>query len=223
MPTVTRTQRVAARPPSRDRQPEDDEARAASRIYAGRAHRLRINAVAWALGTIAITTLWATSEWQANGTLDRFGHEGEPGQWNPTLWAVVVGIWTIVVGIMALRVWFERPPADERIDALAERLHRTEQQPHQSAALRHAARERLARIDRLKFHVAAWVFGTLMLAPIWALIEWQDNGGFERWSNDSQPGNWDPWIVAISGTWGLVVALGALRTYLERPRSGGRP
>ena len=156
MPTVARLERVADRPPSRIRQPQD-EARVASRIHSRRVHRLKINAAVWALGTIAITTLWATSEWQANGSLERFGHEGETGQWNPTLWAVVVGLWAMAVGVMALRVWFGRPPTDKRIDALADRMRDTDPRP--SSALRHAARERLAQIDRLKFHGAAWASG----------------------------------------------------------------
>ena len=109
-----------------------------------------------------------------NGGFERFGHEGNPGQWNPTLWALGIGVPTLIVAIMALSVYFVRPTAD-------------------SAVL---------RMQRLKFHVAAWLFG--MVVPIaWALIERQDNGGFERWSNNSRPGDWDPWILIVGGVWAL--------------------
>jgi hypothetical protein len=72
-------------------------------------HRLRVNLAAWGAGTLVITSLWMVHEWQANGAFERFAHEGNPGDWNPTLWAVVVGLWGLAVGIMALGVHFDRP------------------------------------------------------------------------------------------------------------------
>jgi hypothetical protein len=55
----------------------------------------------------------------------------------------------------------------------------------------------------------------------WGLIEWQDNGGFERWSNNSQPGDWDPWILVVGAVWALAVlglfAVRAVRQLCERP------
>jgi hypothetical protein len=129
-------------------------------------------------------------EWDVNGAFERFGHEGDPGQWNPTLWALGVGVATLIVGIMALGVYFVRPTADLAV----------------------------ARIERLKFHLTAWLFGMVVLTPLWALIEWQDNGGFERWSNNSQPGDWDPWILIVGGVWALaILGLVAVRQVCERP------
>jgi hypothetical protein len=153
--------------------------------------RLQINAVAWAVGTIVLTALWVLNQWNANGAFEHVGNSGNSGDWNPTLWALGVGVWSLVVGIMALRVRFERPTAD----AGAERR------------------------GRLKFHVAAWVFGMLVVTPLWALIEWQDNGGLERWSADSQPGSWDPWILYVAGIRALGVALIAARLYVQGRRS----
>jgi hypothetical protein len=125
-----------------------------------------------------------------NGAFEHFGHEGDPGKWNPTLWAFGVGVATLVVGIMALSVYFVRPGAD-RV---------------------------LLRKQRLKFHVAAWLFGMVVMTPLWALVEWQDNGGFERWSSRSQPGDWDPWILIVGGIWALaVLALVVVRELFERP------
>ena len=186
MPTEILTRKPTPPPPRVSA--EDDAIRAAMRRHAKRVRRLKINVAAWAFGTIVLTTLWALNQWSANGALERFGHEGDPGQWNPTLWALGVGLWSLVVGIMALRVRFEKPTTDTRRED----------------------------IGRLKFHVAAWVFGMIVLTPLWALIEWQDNGGFERWSDDSQPGSWDPWIAVVGGIWALSIVLLAVGLAVAR-------
>jgi hypothetical protein len=144
------------------------------RPHERRVHRLRVNLVAWGAGTVAVTGLWMLHEWQANGAFERFAHEDNPGDWNPTLWAVVVGLWSLVVGIMALGVHFDRPDG------------------------------------RFRFHVAAWGLGMLVLTPINLLIEWQDNGAFERWSSNSRPGSWDPWVVRVGAVWALGIAALAL-------------
>jgi hypothetical protein len=198
---------------------ESEELRAAARRQVKRVRRRKINVAAWAFGTILVTTLWVLTEWQDNGALKSFGHEGEPGQWNPTLWALAVGIWGLAVGIMALRVHFERPATAAEVDRGAEELKPrvTVMGAMTAAELRRFARRRLERVRRLKFHVAAWMLGMLVLTPLWALIEWQDNGGFERWSNNSRPGDWEPWILYVGGVWALVVATLALHAYLERP------
>jgi hypothetical protein len=168
--------------------PENDGLRAATRQHVKRVRRLKINVAAWVLGTILLTTLWVLNQWQDNGALKSFGHEGEAGQWNPTLWALAIGIWGLIVGIMALQVHFEQPGEGP--------------------------------IGRLKFHAAAWVLGMLVLTPLWALIEWQDNGGFERFSSNSQPGNWEPWILYIGGIWAAVIAVFAMHAYITRPTAG---
>ena len=198
---------------------EKDELRAAARSYVKRVHRLKINATAWVLGTIVLTALWVINQWQANGAFEHFGSEGNPGDWNPTLWGLVVGVWGLIVGIMALRVYFERPTTKAEIDREVERLKPqvTAKGAPAYAELRRFARVRLERIRRLKFHVAAWVLGMIVLTPLWALIEWQDNGGFERWSRNSQPGDWEPWILYIGGLWALAIAIFAVRVYFDRP------
>jgi hypothetical protein len=137
--------------------------------YAEHVRRLKRSVVAWVVWTVLVTALWVTNQWDANGAFESFGHEGNPGQWNPTLWAVGIAIPTLIVGVMALGVYFVRRP--------------------------------------VWFHISAWLFGMAIVMPLWALIEWQDNGGFERWSNDSQPGNWDPWFLAVGGIWALSVLL----------------
>jgi hypothetical protein len=69
----------------------------------------------------------------------------------------------------------------------------------------------------LKLHVAAFVLGMVVLTPVWLLVEWQDNGGFERWSNNGNPGDWEPWILYVALIWGLVVGIAALKAYFDRP------
>lgn len=182
-------QRVLAGQPHTTPPTRKDELRVAEQRYAERVRRLEWSAAAWGVWVILITTLWVAHQWNANGALESFGHEGDVGQWNPTLWALGVGIATLVVGIMALAVFFVRPTADRAI----------------------------LRMQRLKFHIAAWLFGMAILTPLWALIEWQDNGGFERWSNNSQPGEWDPWILVVGGIWALAILGIAVRHLLDRP------
>jgi uncharacterized membrane-anchored protein YhcB (DUF1043 family) len=199
--------------------PEDDALRVAARRQVKRVHRLKIHAAAWVLGTILITALWVLSEWQANGGFQHFGNEGNPGDWSPTLWALAIGVWGLVVGIMALRVSIERPTTEAEVDREVDRL-----KPSFSAAdtatdaeFRRFARTRVEGIRRLEFHVAAWVLGMVVLTPLWVLIEWQDNGGFERWSDNGNPGDWEPTMLYIGAVWALVIAVLALRVFFDRP------
>jgi hypothetical protein len=181
--------RVSEEPPRSARPTLPDERLLAAKRYAARVRRLKLAVGVWSVWTILITTLWVAHQWDANGGLEGFGHEGDPGQWNPTLWALGVGIATLVVGIMALAVYFVRPTGDPAV----------------------------LRTQRLKFHAAAWLFGLVVLTPLWALIEWQDNGGFERWSDNGRPGDWDPWILTVAGIWALaILGLFAVRHVLER-------
>ena len=79
--------------------------------------RLKLSVAVWGVWTILITTLWVAHEWDVNGGFERFGHEGDAGQWNPTLWALGIGVPTLIVGIMALSVYFVRPTADSAFSA----------------------------------------------------------------------------------------------------------
>jgi len=209
---LIRDEQRASQAPSTAAPTPPDELRIAARTQVERVRRLKRSAGVWILGTVLLTTLWVLNEWNANGAFESFGHEGEPGQWNPTLWARAVGIWGLIGGTMALQVHFERPATEAEVDREVDRL------PHDPSDLgvRRFARVRLERIHRVRFHIGAWVLGMLVLTPLWALIEWQDNGGFERWSNNSQPGSWDPWILVVGGVWALVVAIFAVRVAGER-------
>jgi hypothetical protein len=66
--------------------------------------------------------------------------------------------------------------------------------------------------------------GIVVLAPLNALIEWQDNGGFQRFSGNSRPGSWDPWILYVGGIWALVIAVFyALPVVVDRRKTSARP
>jgi hypothetical protein len=186
-----------------------------------RVRRLKLHATAWGLGTILLTAAWIAHEWQANGAFARFAHEGNTGDWNPTLWAVAVLVWGLVVGIMALRVYFERPATAAEVDREAEGLQNALREDRPAdAALRRLARVRLGHVNRLKFNLAAWLLAMIVLAPVNVLIEWQDNGGFQRISGDSQPGSWDPWLLFVGAIWAAVIVLFvALPVYLDRRKT----
>jgi hypothetical protein len=206
-------------PPATVLTEEEDELRLAARRQVKRVRRLKINVAAWLLGTAVFTTLWVVSQWQANGGFERFGTDGNPGDWNPTLWALAVGVWGLIVGIMALRAYFERPATIAEVDREVARLKAgiaTTDAPS-DLELRRFTHARLERVRRLKFHIAAWALGMAVLTPLWALIEWQDNGGFERWSDNGNPGDWEPTIVYVGAIWALVIAIFALQVYLDRP------
>ena len=193
MPTEMLTSnehRVSDVPPPTIRRTRSTELQEAERRYAARVRRLKLSVAAWAVWMTSITTLWVTHEWDVNGAFERFGHDGDPGQWNPTLWALGIGVPTLIVGIMALGVYVARPTVDRAV----------------------------LRARQLRFHVATWLYGMVVLTPLWALIEWQDNGGFERWSDNSRPGDWDPWILAAGGIWALA-ALGLLAVRMVRART----
>jgi hypothetical protein len=83
--------------------------------------------------------------------------------------------------------------------------------------LREWVRQHVERVRRLTLHIAWFLLGMVVLTPVWALVEWQTNGGFERWSENSNPRDWEPWLLYIGLAWGLWVAFVALRADFDRP------
>ena len=83
--------------------------------------------------------------------------------------------------------------------------------------LRAWARKHVERVHKLKRDIAIYVLGMAALTSVWVLVEWQDNGGFERLSDNGNPGDWEPWILYVALIWGFFVALDALRVYYDRP------
>jgi hypothetical protein len=89
----------------------------------------------------------------------------------------------------------------------------------QDDELRAWARKHVERVRRLKRDVTVFVLGMVVLTAIWALVEWQDNGAFERFSGGNNPGDWEPWILYVALIWGFFVAVDAVKTYFDRPTS----
>jgi 2TM domain len=87
----------------------------------------------------------------------------------------------------------------------------------QDDELRQWARRHLERVRRLKRDVAVFVLGTVALSAVWALVQWQDNGAFERFSGGDNPGDWEPWILYVAVIWGFFLAADALKVYFDRP------
>ena len=87
----------------------------------------------------------------------------------------------------------------------------------QDDELRAWARKHVERVRRLKRDFAVFVLGMASLTAIWALVEWQDNGAFERFSGGNNPGDWEPWILYVALIWGFFFALDAVKTYFDRP------
>jgi hypothetical protein len=89
--------------------------------------------------------------------------------------------------------------------------------PPEDELLREWARKHVERVHRLKRDAVVFVVVMAVLTPLWALIEWQDNGGFERWSSNGSPGDWEPWILYVALVWLLILGVQALRTRFDRP------
>jgi hypothetical protein len=160
--------------------------------YGTRVRRLALHAVAWVVGAGAMTVLWVLSQDESFG---QFGNSGNPGDWNPTIVVVFGGLWGFVLVLHALRVLIERP---------------------EPAGAPPAVQQRIAEARRLTFHVVAWVVGMPILAAIWAMIEWQDNGGFKHLSDNGYRGDWEPTILYGGGIWAAIVAVYAWRVYAHR-------
>jgi hypothetical protein len=89
--------------------------------------------------------------------------------------------------------------------------------PAPDSELREWARKHVERIHKLERNVAIYLLGIVTLTGIWALVEWQDNGRFERLSDNGNPGDWEPWILYVALIWGFFVLLDALKIYFDRP------
>jgi hypothetical protein len=90
--------------------------------------------------------------------------------------------------------------------------------PTKDEELRRAARKQLENVRKFKLYLSAYVLGMLVLTPVWALTEYLNADGWpERFSEQSNPGDWNPWIlwVALGGL--LLVGIAALRAYFTKP------
>ncbi len=89
--------------------------------------------------------------------------------------------------------------------------------PEPDSELRAWARKHVERVHKLKREVAIFLLGMTALTGIWVLVEWQDNGPFERLSDNGNPGDWEPWVLYVALVWGFFVLLDAVKVYFDRP------
>lgn len=86
------------------------------------------------------------------------------------------------------------------------------------AALRRMAVRHIARVRKLKLHATAFVLGMTILVPAWIVTEYVNADGWpKRFSDNANPGDWNPWIAWVVLIWGFVVAVLALKAYFGRP------
>jgi hypothetical protein len=58
----------------------------------------------------------------------------------------------------------------------------------------------------------------VLLTPVWIVTQYADNDGWpERLSSQSNPGDWDPWIVWVALVGLLLVGIAGIRAYFVRP------
>jgi hypothetical protein len=93
------------------------------------------------------------------------------------------------------------------------------QTPPPDKEVREWARKHVERVRKVKRDLAIYVLGITSLTGIWALVEWQDHGGFERLSGNGNPGDWEPWILYVTLIWGFFLVLEAVKVYFDRPAS----
>ena len=87
-------------------------------------------------------------------------------------------------------------------------------------ALRTFAVKHLEDVRKLKVRAFEFVLVLLFLTPVWIVTEYANADGWpERFSSQSNPGDWDPWIFWVALIGGVVLGVSAVRTYFSRPLS----
>ena len=83
--------------------------------------------------------------------------------------------------------------------------------------LRELALKHLEHVRKLKLYAAAYVLGLVVLIPVWILTEYMNADGWpQRLSDQSNPGDWNPWILWVTLAGGFVVGVAALKAYFGR-------
>lgn len=90
-----------------------------------RKRRLKLRAVAFALGMLVLVPAWAIVEYlDSGGWPERLSNNGNLGDWNP--WIVWVALaWGFYVLITAVAVHFRRPTTEVEVERELERLRAT--------------------------------------------------------------------------------------------------
>jgi hypothetical protein len=87
-------------------------------------------------------------------------------------------------------------------------------------AFRTLAVRHLEDVRKLKMRTLEFLVVLLFLTPVWVVTQYADADGWpERLSSQSNPGDWDPWILWVALIGGVLLGISAVRTYFSRPPS----
>lgn len=88
-------------------------------------------------------------------------------------------------------------------------------------ALRELAIKQAERIRTFKLHLIAFAIGVPVLATVWVLTEYFEEGTWPDRFADAPDvaGTWSPWVFWAVGIWALILGIHAFKTYSHRPPS----
>jgi len=86
-------------------------------------------------------------------------------------------------------------------------------------ALRTLALQHLERVRKFKLYLSVYVLSMLVLTPVWIVTQYETADGWLKHlsSRSRYPGDWDPWIIWVALIGAVIVAIAAIRAYLDRP------
>ena len=122
---IEQTDRERAAPEG-DRAAVDDEraVRELATRQVERVHALKLHAVAFLVGTVALGIVWMLTEYfQDNTWPSRFADadDGRVDTWNPWFF-YAVGVWLIVLAVHAFKTFGHRPPSEAEIQREIDRI-----------------------------------------------------------------------------------------------------
>lgn len=83
-------------------------------------------------------------------------------------------------------------------------------------ALREIALKHLEHVRKLKLYASAYVLALVVLTPVWVVTQYMDADGWpDRFSTESNPGDWDPWILWVILGGAFLVGVAAFRVYFR--------
>ena len=90
--------------------------------------------------------------------------------------------------------------------------------PPEDEPYRKLAIEQLGRVRRFKIRLAGFILAMVIATPVWVVTEYMNADGWpQRLSDNSQPGDWNPWIIWVALIGLFVVGLSGLKAYFDRP------
>ena len=86
-------------------------------------------------------------------------------------------------------------------------------------ALRTLALQHLERVRKFRLYLSVYVLSMLVLTPVWIVTQYETADGWLKHlsSRSRYPGDWDPWIIWVALIGAVIVAIAAIRAYLDRP------